>query len=314
MVGWLNVSDDIKDAIRRASERYPFINDQPLCTAQYLAAISYRESTWTPSAVAKGGTATGLYQFLEKTWNGLRASVKVDSHWRDCGRTGSPPAAGTQAWLDLRKDPLFSSFMVTTFTLNSLTIIKQYADLKRYGGGDLYMAHVLGAGGAKCVLAAINGGDGNITIPEAYEKYSTKLTAADALRSINGNPFGGTLTPDTTCSNARLVFTYALYSNTTDTIPATFKRTNPGDKSTSQAPTIETYKNLMTPCHVASAHSDPTKSSEKLLDPCGIPSPTGRGQPNEAATSAPRGASVPNTTVNVGAPPKRGGPTAKVIK
>ena len=108
----------------------------------YLSQLAFVESTNNPNAKAKTSSATGLYQFIDKTWkdtvNKYEPSLKE-------GRT-------EEELLALRTDPEVSKRMVAYLTKeNSDALIKAGV----YPSDDaLYLAHFAGASKAKKLYQA----------------------------------------------------------------------------------------------------------------------------------------------------------------
>ncbi len=122
----------------------------------YLMDQAKAESSFNPTAKAKTSSASGLYQFIERTWLDM-----IDRHGEKYGlgeyaaaidsklRVGDK--ATKQEILALRNDPEVASYMAAEFAAENK------AFLERTVGGDigateLYFAHFLGAGGASGFL------------------------------------------------------------------------------------------------------------------------------------------------------------------
>lgn len=127
----------------------------------YLVSTAMRESSLDPEARAATSSATGLFQFTEQTWldvikrhgaeHGLGAAaahiIQPD------GRYKVPDAEMRQAILALRNDPKTASLMAGEFTAENRQ--KLESGLERpVSEGELYAAHVMGAGGAVQLIAA----------------------------------------------------------------------------------------------------------------------------------------------------------------
>ena len=140
----------------------------------YLLAKAKTESSFNPDAKAKTSSATGLYQFTDKTWLEM-----VRQHGSECGIGQyadaingdckvSDSATRTQI-LNLRKDPSISAYMAAQFTKSNQETLEANTD-GRVGKTELYLAHFLGAGGATSFLNAFeknpNQSAANI-VPEA---------------------------------------------------------------------------------------------------------------------------------------------------
>lgn len=144
-------SQDVIHAIGQASE------DTGVDFA-YLVQQAKAESNFDPSAKASTSSATGLYQFIERTWLGMvrdhgekyglgEYAQHIDSKARVSDR------AMRKEILALRNDPEIASQMAAEFALEN----KEHLD-KTWGGDigatELYLAHFLGAGGAASFLNA----------------------------------------------------------------------------------------------------------------------------------------------------------------
>lgn len=126
----------------------------------YLLDTAVRESSLEPNARARTSSASGLFQFTEQTWlgvlkrhgseHGLGAEaagiIRVD------GRYKVPDAAMRQAILALRNDPKTASLMAGEFTAENRERLETGLD-RPISGGELYAAHVMGAGGAVQLIA-----------------------------------------------------------------------------------------------------------------------------------------------------------------
>jgi hypothetical protein len=122
----------------------------------YLLATAQRESALSPTAKAPTSSATGLFQFIEQTWLGLVKSEggKLGlSEYADAitarsdGSLAVADPATKQAILKLREDPALSATLAGTLAQkNGDTLAGEIG--RAPNGGDLYVAHVLGARGA----------------------------------------------------------------------------------------------------------------------------------------------------------------------
>lgn len=122
----------------------------------YLLRTAKRESALDPAAKAGTSSATGLFQFVEQTWLGLvksegdRAGLgeqsKAVSTRPDGTYTVADPSA-RQAILKLREDPQVASVMAGALTQQNRETLTGALG-RPPSGGELYIAHVLGARGA----------------------------------------------------------------------------------------------------------------------------------------------------------------------
>jgi hypothetical protein len=122
----------------------------------YLARTAERESRFDPAARAPTSSATGLFQFVDQTWLGL-----VRSEGPSLGLTREAAAIGSSGGrlavtdpalreriLGLREDPSVASHMAGTLARRNADTLRQ-ATGRPATDGELYMAHFLGAGGAR---------------------------------------------------------------------------------------------------------------------------------------------------------------------
>lgn len=123
----------------------------------YLVKTAKRESGMNPEAKAPNSSATGLFQFIEQTWLGLVKRQGGNMGLEDAAsqitqdRSGryvvSDPSTRQQI-LALRKDPSLSSKMAGVFTAENRDSLKNALG-RDPTGGELYIAHFMGAGGAR---------------------------------------------------------------------------------------------------------------------------------------------------------------------
>ena len=128
----------------------------------YLLQTALRESGFDPNSKAPTSSATGLFQFIDQTW---LATVKESGPQLGYAgyadqivktRSGDyvvPNAAARQQVMKLRYDPKANAVMAGAFTQRNA------ADLTAALGrqptnGELYIAHVLGRGGAVKLINA----------------------------------------------------------------------------------------------------------------------------------------------------------------
>lgn len=116
---------DVLLAIKQASDEtgVPF---------EYLLSVATKESGLDPKAKAKTSSATGLFQFTEETWKGVVQKYGSKYNVKDG---------------DIL-DPRAQAYMAAALTLDNSKAIGSMDP------GKLYLAHFLGAEGAKKMLAA----------------------------------------------------------------------------------------------------------------------------------------------------------------
>ncbi len=147
--------DDVLSAIRQASAETGSNFD-------YLVNTAMRESSLQCDAKSKTSSACGLFQFVDQTWLGLMKrhgaehglSGLSDAISQDSSGHYSVASGDTkQAILALRQDPKVSSLMAGEAANESQDQLTTAFGHKA-SSGDLYLAHFLGTGGAKKLIAA----------------------------------------------------------------------------------------------------------------------------------------------------------------
>ncbi len=129
---------------------------------QYLLGQAKLESGLQTNARAATSSASGLYQFIERSWlsvvkqhgaeHGLGWAANAIS--TSNGRPSVADPAMRQAILALRNNPDAASLMAAEHASDNKSALE--AKLGRPATGtDLYMAHFLGLGGAKKFLGAL---------------------------------------------------------------------------------------------------------------------------------------------------------------
>ncbi|MCA1999349.1 MAG: transglycosylase SLT domain-containing protein [Hyphomicrobiales bacterium] len=131
----------------------------------YLVKTAKRESNLNPDARASTSSATGLFQFIEQTWLGLVKRQGPDLGLTDqanaiqrdgSGRYVVPEAEARQQILALRKDPALSAKLAGLFTRENRASLREALG-REPSGGELYIAHFLGAGGARELITMASG-------------------------------------------------------------------------------------------------------------------------------------------------------------
>ena len=155
IIGGYRVSDQVLGAVRDASRRTGADFD-------YMLAKAAQESGFRADAEAATSSATGLYQFIDRTWlqmvrdhgarHGLGGLARQIGEAPDGGPAVADPAL-RQRILDLRRDPRLNAVMAGELANDNR------AHLQRTIGGEigpteLYLAHFLGAEGAEVFLKA----------------------------------------------------------------------------------------------------------------------------------------------------------------
>ena len=148
-------ANPVMDAIRQGADRTGTDFD-------YLVKTAQRESSLDPNAKAQTSSATGLFQFIEQTWLGMVRSEGTRHGLDDAAKAITQGADGRLTVADqvardkimaLRRDPEVASTMAGAFTRRNREQLA--AALQREPtGGELYIAHVLGARGAQELIGA----------------------------------------------------------------------------------------------------------------------------------------------------------------
>jgi hypothetical protein len=122
----------------------------------YLARTAERESRFDPKARASTSSATGMFQFLDQTWLGmmkqeggkLGLAQEAQAIAGEGGRFSVSDPAMRQKIMALREDPAVSAMMAGAFAARNGQQLEQSLG-RRPSEGELYMAHFLGASGAR---------------------------------------------------------------------------------------------------------------------------------------------------------------------
>lgn len=135
VIGWSKASEAVKAAITSAAQHY----GMSVVTMAQMCAI---ESNFNATAKAPTSSASGLYQFISGTWNGL---VKAGSV---AGLTKADivPVSINTASTDPRYNPQKNAYAGAVFLRDNARAIGSF------NAGDLYLAHFLGPATAKKVV------------------------------------------------------------------------------------------------------------------------------------------------------------------
>ncbi len=128
----------------------------------HLVNTAMRESSFNPVAKASTSSASGMFQFIEQTWLGMvkrhgaehGLGEEASKIFQDStGRYNVPDASQRRAILALRQDPRISALMAGELTAENRKVLENRLD-RDVSSGELYAAHVLGAGGAARLITA----------------------------------------------------------------------------------------------------------------------------------------------------------------
>ena len=127
----------------------------------YLLKTAMRESSLDCDAKSNTSSACGLFQFTQQSWLGtmkqdgadLGLGQYADQISQDSnGRYVVTDPAARQEILALRNDPKVSALMAGAYTSDSQARLENSLG-RPVSGGELYIAHFLGAGGATKLIS-----------------------------------------------------------------------------------------------------------------------------------------------------------------
>lgn len=172
-----SVAPDIKDAIQTASRRTGV-------SFEYLVKQAEAESGFDPNAKAATSSATGLYQFIDRTWIDM-----IRQHGEKYGLADSVEALGANdpaarsRILEMRNDPRVAAAMAAEYAKGNQDTLRSALN-REPSATDLYMAHFLGPQGATRFLKA-QGANGGAAAADVLPE------AAAANRAVFFNADGG---------------------------------------------------------------------------------------------------------------------------
>lgn len=156
-----------------------------------LVETARRESAFNPNARAGTSSATGLFQFIDGTWldmvrrhgaaHGLGAQAAALS-------SGNADAQTRREILALRNDPEISARMAGELVRENASALERGLG-RAPSAGELYAAHVMGAGGAARLIRAAEQGAPNAAAlfpQEAAANRGLFFEASGAPRSAQG--------------------------------------------------------------------------------------------------------------------------------
>ena len=150
----VRVDSNVLSAIQSASRKVGVDFD-------YMVKKAGVESNFQTDIKAKTSSATGLYQFLDQTWLGMikrhgerhglgRFAAEISQD--DKGRFQVEDPRMKDKILSMRNDPKTSALMAAEFASDNANYLKS-GGIESVGGTELYLAHFLGAGGARKFLS-----------------------------------------------------------------------------------------------------------------------------------------------------------------
>ncbi|MEQ1887885.1 MAG: hypothetical protein ABL951_01750 [Alphaproteobacteria bacterium] len=128
----------------------------------HLMNTAMRESALNPLAKASTSSASGMFQFIEQTWLGMvknhgaehglgEQAAKIFQNSN--GRYIVPDPAVRREILALRQDTRVSALMAGELANDNRRVLENRLD-REVSAGELYTAHVMGAGGAARLIEA----------------------------------------------------------------------------------------------------------------------------------------------------------------
>lgn len=155
-----------------------------------LMETARRESSFNASAKAPTSSATGLFQFVERTWLDTVRRHGADHGLGEAARAitlvnGRPHIADPEmrrAVLALRRDPELSARMAGELAQDNAAFLQSKLG-RAPTNGEIYAAHVMGAGGALRLIEAAKKG-----APDASTIFPAEARANPWLFTDNGAP------------------------------------------------------------------------------------------------------------------------------
>ncbi|HEY4345864.1 MAG TPA: transglycosylase SLT domain-containing protein [Parvibaculum sp.] len=180
----------------------------------YLLKTAMRESSLDCSAKSSTSSACGLFQFTQQTWLGtmkknggdLGLGQYADAISQDSkGRYVVADPAARQAILALRNDPTTSALMAGAYTSDSQQALEGKLG-RSVSGGELYIAHFLGAGGASKLISSAEDAPNaraDVLFPDAaaanrsifYGRDGQPRTVAEVYKNLVAKHQGGSSSP-----------------------------------------------------------------------------------------------------------------------
>ncbi|WP_134496576.1 transglycosylase SLT domain-containing protein [Microvirga pakistanensis] len=156
-----------------------------------LMAVADKESSFATEVKARTSSATGLFQFIERTWLGvIKEFGEKHGYAREAaaivrGKRGYdvPDAAERTRILDLRREPFLSALMAGEM-LRKDTLRMESRLRRPLTGGEIYLIHFLGPDGAQEFINAVEDDPGR-------QAPDVNPDAAEANRAIFYKKEGG---------------------------------------------------------------------------------------------------------------------------
>jgi Transglycosylase SLT domain len=177
-------SGGVSAAIRRAA-------DATGVDFSLLVETARRESAMDPNARARTSSATGLFQFIDSTWLDMvrrHGAAHGLGQYSALLQSGQADAATRRDILALRSDPELSARFAGELARENAAALENQLG-RAPSAGELYAAHVLGAGGAAKLIAAAQSGasDASALFPrEAGANRGLFYASSGQARSAQG--------------------------------------------------------------------------------------------------------------------------------
>jgi len=154
-----------------------------------LMAIADKESSFATEVKARTSSATGLYQFIERTWLGVVAEfgakhgLEREARLVARGPSGYtvPDQAERARILDLRREPYLSALMAGEMLKRDTLRIEQRLG-RHLSAGEIYLLHFLGPGAAQDLINAVESRPG----ADAAEMFPSPAKANQPIFFQNG--------------------------------------------------------------------------------------------------------------------------------
>ena len=173
-------SDEVRSAVQLASA-------ETGVSFSYLMAKAAVESGYRADVKAPTSSATGLYQFIERTWlsmvkeNGAKYGLEDYAAKLEAGKVDGKTR---REILELRKDPKLSALMAAEYARDNKEALQKSVG-GEIGDTELYLAHFLGAHSNRNVFY---GKSGARTLAQVYDRFTEKLAESGAAAGVAPTP------------------------------------------------------------------------------------------------------------------------------
>lgn len=149
--GPMKVRRHIVETIVRAAKK---VGADPVL----LMAIADKESSFATGVKARTSSATGLFQFIERTWLGVvaqfgtRHGLDREAQMIKAGQARLDPRERADI-LEMRRDPYLSALLAAEMLKNDTVRMEQRLG-RKLSGGEVYLIHFLGPSDAESFIRA----------------------------------------------------------------------------------------------------------------------------------------------------------------